>query len=122
MSSWGSHNTKILFFTNYLCRSSIDFLGPIGERYAGLYYSFMERFRFNYDFCWHTGDDGQTFEYQADLNTLRPLPLSRNAKSSFSFVRLLLSFCIGNYKSRKIVVIFTRIFPKASYSPSYSLC
>ena len=88
-------------------------MGPIGERYAGLYYSFMERFQFDYDFYWHTGDDGQTFEYQAESNTLRPLPRFGKAKSSFSFVRLLLSFCIGNYKSRKIVIVSYPHFPKS---------
>jgi hypothetical protein len=35
MRSWGLHKTKMLFLTKCVCRSSVDFLGPIGERYAG---------------------------------------------------------------------------------------
>jgi glycosyltransferase involved in cell wall biosynthesis len=64
----------------------------------------MERFRFDYDFYWHTSDDG-TFEYQADSNTLRLLPPFTKGKNSLSLVRVLLSFCLGNYKARKIVVV-----------------
>jgi hypothetical protein len=37
----------------------VDFLGPIGERYAGLYYSFMEQRRFDFDFHWYSGIDGK---------------------------------------------------------------
>ena len=48
----------------------MDFLGPIGERYAGLYYSFMERFRFDYD---GVGEWATTSAWLGDANNLTPL-------------------------------------------------
>ena len=60
--------TKVLFLTKYVCRSSVDFAGPVGERYAGLYFSFMERFRKDYRFFWHSGQDGKTKRRQAGAN------------------------------------------------------
>ena len=121
MKSWGCHKTKILFLTKYVCRSSVDFLGPIGERYAGLYYSFMEQFRFAYDFYWRTGD-GETFEYQPDSNTLRPSPTFAISQSPLSLVRVLLSFCVENLKSRKIFVVSYPYFPRSKLLAILLIC
>src|SRR5262249_19438754 len=106
------HKTKILFLTKYVCRSSVDFLGPIGERYAGLYYSCMERFGSDYDFYWHTGD-GETFEYHPDSNTLQPLALFTKSQSCLSLVRILLCFCFLNFRSQKIFVVSYPYFSKS---------
>jgi glycosyltransferase involved in cell wall biosynthesis len=112
MRSLRRPKTKILFLTKYVCRSSVDFQGPIGERYAGLYYSFMERFRFDYEFYWHTAD-GETFEYEGDSNTLRTLPRITATANRLSLIRVLLSFCIGNCRCRKIIIVSYPNFPKS---------
>ena len=113
MKPLGFHKTKIVFLTKYVCRSSVDFLGPVGERYAGLYYSFMERFRFDYDFYWYTGDSGITYEYQKESNALQPLLSSAKKNPGLSLIKALLSFCLGNFRSRKILVVSYPYFPKS---------
>ena len=101
----------MLFLTKYVCRSSVDFRGPIGERYAGLYYSFMERFRGEYDFYWYTGD-GEAFDYEPESNSLQARHLFTTGQSRLSLVRLLLSFCVRNNKSQNFVVLSYPNFPK----------
>ena len=72
----------------------------------------MERFRFDYDFYWRTGD-GETFEYQSDSNTLQPSPLFTKSQSRLSLARVLFSFCFLNFKSQKIFVVSYPYFPRS---------
>jgi glycosyltransferase involved in cell wall biosynthesis len=110
MKRWDAMPTKVCFFTKYLCRSTTDFLGPIGERYAGLYFLFMERFRSRYDFFWFTGDDGCAYKYDPASNSLGLLPLSK-ARIRVSMIRFVLSFCFSNLRSHKLCVISYPYFP-----------
>ena len=108
-----SQQTKIMFLTNYVCRSRVDFLGPVGERYAGLYFSFMERFRSKYDFYWHSGTDGKTYEYQAESNTLQPLSSDIENHGRLSLIKVILFFCLSNLKAQKIFIVSYPYFPNS---------
>src|SRR5688572_27315267 len=108
-----SQRTKIMFLTKYVCRSRVDFLGPVGERYAGLYFSFMERFRSNYDFYWHSGTDGKTYKYQAESNTLQPLSSDIENHGRLSLIKMILFFCLGNLKAHKIFIVSYPYFPNS---------
>ena len=99
-----------MFFTKYVCRSSTDFLGPVGERYGGLYFSFMERFRSQYDFYWFTGDDGCSYKYDPDSNALIPLA-SGESRVRFSLIKFVLSFFLSNLRARKVCVVSYPYFP-----------
>jgi glycosyltransferase involved in cell wall biosynthesis len=102
--------TKVLFLTKYLCRSSTDFLGPVGERYGGLYFSFMEQFRDAYDMYWFTGDDGCSYQYDPGSNSLNLLSSGKDRKR-LSLVRFVASFCFSNLRSRKVCVVSYPYFP-----------
>ena len=56
---------------------------------------------------------GRLFEYQPDSNGLRLVSQSRRGASRLSLVQVLLSFCIHNYKSRKVVIVSYPNFPKS---------
>jgi len=106
------NKTKILFLTKYVCQSSIDFAGPVGERYAGLYFSFMERFGKDYRFFWHSGQDGRTYKYKPAASTLQPM-LSSAKNAHLALIKFLVSFCARNFKSRKIFVVSYPYFPNS---------
>ena len=110
MHSRKTKQIKVLFFTKYVCRSSVDFAGPVGERYAGLYFSFMERFGKDYRFFWHSGVDGRTYKYHEESNTLQPLLLRGNSCRS-ALINVLLYFCLHDFTSRKVFVVSYPYFP-----------
>jgi len=68
----------------------------------------MERFGKDYRFFWHSGEDGKTYEYQEDSNTLKLLD-GRNRR--WSLIRLLLYFGLRNVSSPKILVVSYPYFP-----------
>jgi hypothetical protein len=101
MKSWGSHKTKILFVTKHICRSLI-FWAPSAKGMPGCTILLWNGSGLTMIY-WYNAD-GKTFEYQPDSNTFRLRPLFTVSPSRLSLLRVLLFFCINNYKSRKIVV------------------
>jgi glycosyltransferase involved in cell wall biosynthesis len=108
-----SRRTKLMFLTKYVCRSRLDFLGPVGERYAGLYYSFMERAWANYDFYWHSGMDGVTYEYQPAANELKPVSKNPPRSRRIALLKALLWFCRADHRAPKVVIVSYPYFPNS---------
>jgi len=106
---------QILIVTSYFAINPKDIKGGIGERYVGLYGSFLKKFSEKYAIYWHSRDDGMLREFDDKSTT------SKRMQLSLPFV--ILSLTAKSLKStrfkRPLVVLLA--YPYAMHRPLESL-
>lgn len=106
---------QILIVTSYFAIDPSEIGGGIGERYVGLYGSFIKKFSKKYAIYWHSRDDGMLREFDDKSN------VSRRMQWSLPFV--ILSLTAKSLRStrfkRPLVVLMA--YPYAMHRPLESL-
>lgn len=106
---------QILIVTSYFAIDPSEIGGGIGERYVGLYGSFLKKFSEKYAIYWHSRDDGVLREFDDKSN------VSRRMQRSLPFVILSLTakWLRSTRFKRPLVVLMA--YPYAMHRPLESL-